>query len=172
MYANANLINSNLIFLLIAARAKEFRMNLFDRSRKFLTALSLVLILVLTTACGTSTIQKPQADIPGAIQGTKYSQLERGNSAAGQDFGDWVVQASRGLIKDAYVRDNSKLGVVISSSVRPNEVKDLAKSLAQGFRKNFPNQDLTVLMYAPDKQLILTALYDAASKQVEYRQAA
>jgi hypothetical protein len=61
--------------------------------------------------------------------------------------------------------------VVVSSQVRPNEVKDLAKSLAQGFRKNFPNQDLTVLMYAPDKQLILTALYDAQSKQVEFKQA-
>jgi hypothetical protein len=69
------------------------------------------------------------------------------------------------------VRDNNKLGVVITPQVRPSEVKDLAKALAQGFRKNFPNQDLTVLMYAPDKQLILTALYDKQTKQVEFQQA-
>ncbi len=89
----------------------------------------------------------------------------------GQDFGNWVVTASKGLIKDAYVRDNNKLGVVISSQVRPTEVKDLTKSLAQGFHKNFPNQDLTVLMYAPDKKLILTGRYDSQSNQIEYQQA-
>jgi hypothetical protein len=146
--------------------------NLFQNSRRFLTALSLVVMLVVTTACGTNTIQGPQANLPAAVQTVKYGQLERGNSATGQNFGDWVVEASKGLVKDAYVRDNNKLGIVISPQVRPDEVKDLAKSLAQGFRKNFPNQNLTVLMYAPDKQLILTALYDARSKQVEFQSAA
>jgi sarcosine oxidase gamma subunit len=66
------------------------------------------------------------------------------------------------------VRDNNKLGIVISNQVRPNEVKTLAKSLAQGFRKNFPNQDLTVLVYGPDKKLILTAKYDIQSNQIQY----
>lgn len=147
-------------------------MNLFQHSRRFLIALSLIFMLTITTACGTNTLQKPQAGLPSAIsQDVRYGQLERGNSAAGQDFGNWVVEAGKGLVKDAYVRDNNKLGIVISSQVRPNEVKDLAKSLAQGFRKNFPSQDLTVLMYAPDKKLILTALYDARSKQVEFQQA-
>jgi hypothetical protein len=75
------------------------------------------------------------------------------------------------LVKDAFVRDNNKLGVVISSLVRPDEVKDLAKSLTQGFYKNFPNQDLTIMMYAPDKKLILTTRYDIQTKQVEFQQA-
>ena len=73
------------------------------------------------------------------------------------------------LVKDAYVRDNNKLGVVVTPQVKPTEVKPLAKSLAQGFHKNFPNQDLTVLIYAPDKKLILTAKYDVQSNQVEYK---
>lgn len=146
-------------------------MNLFQHGRKFLIALSLVLMLITTTACGSKIAEKPQVSLPTAISPNSYGQLARGNSATGQDFGNWVVQASKGLVKDAYVRDNNKLGVVITSQVRPNEVKDLAKSLAQGFRKNFPNQDLKVLMYAPDKQLILTALYDEQSKQVEFKQA-
>ncbi len=61
------------------------------------------------------------------------------------------------------------LGVVIAPQVRPTEVRPLAKSLLQGFHKNFPNQDLKVLMYAPDKKLILTAEYDKQSQQVEYK---
>jgi hypothetical protein len=146
-------------------------MKFFQQGRKFLIALSLVLMLVTTTACGSKTVEKPQSSLPPAVSQNSYGQLARGNSSVGQDFGNWVVEASKGLVKDAFVRDNNKLGVVIASQVRPNEVKDLAKSLAQGFRKNFPNQDLQVLMYAPDKQLILTALYDAQSKQIEFKQA-
>jgi hypothetical protein len=146
-------------------------MNLFHPMRKTLVALSLAFMVLVTTACSTPVAQAPQANPPALMQGAKYGQFERGNSAVGQNFGDWVVEASKGLIKDAYVRDNNKLGVVISPKVRPNEVRDLAKSLAQGFRKNFPNQDLSVLMYAPDKQLLLTALYDAQSKQIEFKQA-
>lgn len=146
-------------------------MKLFQTSRKLLIALSLVLMLVVTTACGADTAKRPQASLPTAITEKGYAQLERGNSDAGQNFGTWVVEASKGLVKDAYVRDNNQLGVVISPQVRPAEVKDLAKSLAQGFRKNFPDRDLKVLMYAPDKQLILTAVYDTQSKQVEFQKA-
>jgi len=136
-------------------------------------ALVLIFTVMLTTACSgvaakTAPTNYPTASIDRSIE---YGQLARGNSAAGQEFGDWVVEASKGLIKDAFVRDNNKLGVVISSQVRPNEVKALAQSLAQGFRKNFPNQDLTVLMYAPNKELILTARYDTQSKQIEYKAA-
>ena len=79
-----------------------------------------------------------------------------------------MVSAAKGLISDAYVRDNNKLGVVISNDVKPSEVRDLSRSLLQGFRQSFPTKDLQVLMYAPDKQLILTADYDAQSNEVEY----
>jgi hypothetical protein len=147
-------------------------MNIFQYSRKLLVALSLILMLVVTTACGADTVKKPQASLPTTITEKGYAQLERGNTDAGENFGAWVVEASKGLVKDAYVRDNNKLGVVISPQVRPTEVKDLAKSLAQGFRKNFPDRDLKVLMYAPDKKLILTAAYDTQSKQVEFQNAA
>jgi hypothetical protein len=148
-------------------------MSLFQRGGRVLASLLIaVMVMVTTTACGTDTIEKPQANLPQTVnQRASYGQLERGNSATGQNFGNWVVETSHGLIKDAYVRDNNKLGVVITPQVRPSEAKDLAKALAQGFRKNFPNQDLTVLMYAPDKQLILTALYDKQTKQVELQQA-
>jgi hypothetical protein len=123
------------------------------------------LILVTTSACSGAV----QATQPSTQPRIGYSQLERGNTQAGEKFGDWVVQTAHGLVQDAYVRGNDKLGVVISPKVRPNEVRTLAKSLTQGFQKNFPNRDLTVLVYAPDKKLILTAKYDDSTRQIEYQ---
>lgn len=142
-------------------------MNFLQHGRKVITALVLTLVLTFTTACGATTQarQSPSVTQPNVA----YSQLERGNTTVGQSFGDWVTQTSRGLIQDAYVRDNDKLGAVISSEVRPNEVRSLARSLVQGFHNNFPDRNLTVLMYAPDKQLILTAKYDNQSHQIEYQ---
>ncbi|MBD2445987.1 hypothetical protein H6G76_02220 [Nostoc sp. FACHB-152] len=145
-------------------------MTLFEQIRKVAIAFVLIVVLTVTTACGGATVsQADRTNTPSLIgRDVAYSQLERGNTPGGQTFGDWVVQTSQGLIKDAFVRDNNKLGVVISRDVRPTEVKPLAKSLVQGFHKNFPNQDLTVLVYGPDKKLILTTQYDVQSQQVKY----
>ncbi len=143
-------------------------MNFMQQSRKFLTALVLILVLTVTTACGGVSQATQTPPLPGAI-GSTYTELERGSTSAGQKFGDWAVQTAKGLVQDAYVRDNNKLGVVITPQVKANEVQTLARSLLQGFHKNFPNQDLTVLMYAPDKKLILTARYDEQSKQIQYQ---
>ncbi|WP_107670314.1 hypothetical protein [Cyanothece sp. BG0011] len=139
----------------------------FIQIRRFIATTLLLLMIVTTTACSSNT---PTNISSSTLDRTEaYTQLERGNSMAGQKFGDWVVNTSQGLIKDAYVRDNNKLGVVISEQVKPTEVKTLAKSLTMGFHKNFPNQDLTILIYAPDKQRILTSKYDVQSNQIEYQ---
>lgn len=141
-----------------------------QKIRRILTAFVLVLVMTTTAACSSAVqARQPTTSLPTINRSAEYAQLERGNSSAGQDFGNWVVQTAKGLVNDAYVRDNNKLGVVITPEVKPNDVKPLAKSLAQGFHRNFPNQDLTVLMYAPDKKLILTAKYDTQSKQIEYK---
>jgi hypothetical protein len=146
-------------------------MNKFLQIRKALATAVLVLLLTITTACSSGS-NVAQLDRPGnsaVLSPDKtYSQLERGNTANGQNFGSWVVSTSHGLVKDAYVRDNNKLGVVISPQVRPQEVQTLTKSLLQGFHKNFPNQDLKVLVYAPDKKLILTADYDVQTNKIQY----
>jgi hypothetical protein len=145
-------------------------MILFQQSRKILATFVLITVMIITTACGGGAVsQLDRPTTPSAIgRDVTYAELERGNTSNGQSFGNWVVQTSQGLIQDAYVRDNNKLGVVISSKVRPTEVRPLAKSLVQGFHKNFPKQDLKVLIYAPDKQLILTTEYDTQTNQVKY----
>jgi len=142
-------------------------LRFLQQSRKILTAITLALILTITTACSGASQATQRPQLP-PLSSTPYNQLERGSTATGQEFGNWVVSASKGLIQDAYVRDNNKLGVVISPQVKPNEVKDLSRSLLQGFHKNFPNQDLKLLVYAPDKKLILSAQYDEQSKQIKY----
>ncbi len=144
-------------------------MSLLAQIRKTLIAFVLILVLTTTAACSSTVQAKQPTNLPVISRTGDYALLARGNTATGQDFGNWVVKTAKGLIQDAYVRDNNKLGVVITPQVRPNEVKPLAKSLAQGFHRNFPNQDLTVLMYAPDKKLILTAKYDTQSRQIEYK---
>lgn len=147
-------------------------MNFMQRLRRIMAALALVLVLTTSAACSNATVAKQPTALPPAATSTangNYALLERGNTGAGQDFGNWVVQTSRGLVQDAYVRDQNKLGAVISPQVSPNEVRPLAKSLLQGFHRTFPNQDLTVLMYAPDKKLILTAKYDTQSNQIKYQ---
>lgn len=144
-------------------------MNLLKQFRKIATVLILILVLTITTACGGGTVtQADRTTTPAIGRDVTYAQLERGNTPSGQGFGDWVVQTSRGLVQDAYVRDNNKLGVVISPQVSPKEVRPLAKSLLQGFQKNFPDQNLTVLVYSPDKKLILTTQYDRATNQIQY----
>ncbi len=143
-------------------------MSLAERSRKVLFSLVLVLVLVVSTACSSA----PTADrtsVPSYNGTQQYSQLSQGNTARGQDFGQWVTQTAQGLVSDAYVRDDNKLGVVITQSVRPDEVRPLTRSLVEGFRKNFPSRDLKVLVYAPDKKLILTADYDNQSQQIQYQ---
>jgi hypothetical protein len=142
--------------------------KILQQVRKIFAVFALILLLTTTTACSSS-VQAKQPNTPTISRSAEYGQLARGNTQAGQDFGSWVVRTGKGMVQDAFVRDNNKLGVVITRDVRPNEVKPLAKSLTQGFHKNFPNQDLSVLMYAPDKKLILTARYDVQSQQIEYK---
>ncbi|HAZ44176.1 MAG TPA: hypothetical protein DDW76_22335 [Cyanobacteria bacterium UBA11369] len=142
-------------------------MNFLKQSRQFLTAIALILVLTITTACAGPSVATQKPQLPSINQVS--SQLQRGNTSAGQKYGDWVVQTAKGLVKDAYVRDNNKLGVVIAPQVKPTEVRDLARSLVQGFHNNFPNQDVSVLVYGPDKHLILTAQYDHQSNQVKYQ---
>lgn len=144
-------------------------MNFFKKSRQFLTMLIAVLFLTTATACTSAPPSDNTTQLPSTGYSQLYGQLERGNTPAGQQFGDWVVQTSRGLIRDAYVRDGDKLGVVITPRVEPREVRPLARSLVQGFHNNFPNRDVTVLVYAPDKQLILTAQYNQLSNQITYQ---
>lgn len=138
-------------------------MNILKSIRLGVIALCLGVVLFTTSACGSATQTSTR------LAPTAYSQLERGDTASGENYGRWVMQTAKGLINDAYVRDNDKLGVVISPDVAPREVKPLAQSLVQGFHKNFPNRDLSVLVYAPDKELILTANYDDTTRQVHYQ---
>lgn len=145
-------------------------MSLLQRGRRLLTVLVLTGLLVITTACGgVSQVDRTSSSPALPSSSLAYQQLERGNTSSGQSFGDWVLSTARGLVSDAFVRDDNKLGAVITPQVRPSEVRSLARSLMQGFHQSFPDRDLAVLMYAPDRKLILTARYNQATNQIEYQ---
>ncbi|WP_088892170.1 hypothetical protein [Leptolyngbya ohadii] len=143
-------------------------MNRWQQIRRVFVAFLAVFLLTTSVACSTAT-PEARTTSPSLSSGNQYGELARGDSAQGDRYADWVIQTSHGLIKDAYVRDNDKLGVVISKDVRPDDVKPLARSLVQGFHRSSPNRDLSVLVYAPDKQLILTARYNQQTQQVNYQ---
>ncbi|MEB3212171.1 MAG: hypothetical protein VKL39_12490 [Leptolyngbyaceae bacterium] len=140
-------------------------MNILKSIRLGIVAFCLGVMLLTTSACAGGSQARQASPLSPT---SAYSQLERGDTAVGERYGQWVVKTARGLVNDAYVRDNDKLGVVISPQVKPQEVRELARSLMRGFHSNFPNRDLSVLVYAPDKELIMTADYDNTSRQIEY----
>lgn len=153
----------NLLNVLYRVRKKT--VTILKKFQRTAIALFLGVILLTTGACSSA----PQASNPTLPPASGYAQLERGDTVAGEQYGEWVVRTARGIVDDAYVRDNDKLGVVISPEVSPREVKPLARSLMQGFHKNFPNRNLSVLVYAPDKELILSADYNDTTRNIEYR---
>ncbi len=145
-------------------------MKFVQKSYKAISSVLIILLLTVVTACSSPQVDATR-ELPRSAETSVYPALERGSTVEGQKYGDWVLQTAKGLVDDAYIRDNNKLGVVISSRVKPSEVRNLARSLAQGFHNSFPGQDLTVLVYAPDKELILTANYDQQSNQITYKSA-
>ncbi|NJP11918.1 MAG: hypothetical protein HC866_22635 [Leptolyngbyaceae cyanobacterium RU_5_1] len=125
---------------------------------------------------GQVSIPDPTAALNGSIARVtseyenfdQVARLEQGITPAGQIYRDWVIRTADGLLQDAYVRDNCKLGVVIGIQVHSYDIHPLAKYLADGFQKSFPNRNLKVLVYDCDKRLILTASHNLYTCKLDY----
>lgn len=136
-------------------------MSLLQCSRRLLMTLTFtIMILGLTVTTCLGLAQAGETTIAAIATSKGYEQLERANPAPGQDYSQWVVQVTQGLIQKATVRDNDKLEVILAPQVRPKQVQPLIRSLARSFQRSFPGQDLRVLMYSPNQQLALTARVD------------
>lgn len=61
----------------------------FSKIRRWLTTTLLILVVTTTAACSSSSTATLPSATPDRTQA--YTQLERGDSVAGQKFGDWVV---------------------------------------------------------------------------------
>ena len=66
-------------------------MKLLKKSRRFITAITLLLIVTITSACASAPSAEQTAQLPPAGYGQIYSQIERGSTSQGQQFGDWIV---------------------------------------------------------------------------------
>jgi len=85
-----------------------------------LTAFVLILVLTTTAACSGTVQAKQPTNLPVISRTGDYALLAREIALLDKILAI-AVQTAKGLVQDAYVRDN-KLGVVITPQVRP-EVK-------------------------------------------------
>jgi len=76
-------------------------------------------------------------------------------------FAEFLRAKSGGMIRDAAVGIDRKgsLQIKLDRSVAPEQTLDLTKSVLAGARKDFPGQPITMKVFDPDGQPILTARY-------------
>lgn len=135
-------------------------MSLLQCSRRFLITLTFAILVLGLIATTPRLAQAGETTTVAIVSSRVYGQLERGNPASDQDYSQWIVQVTQGLIQKATVRDNDTLEVVLAPQVRPKQVQPLIRSLARSFERSLPGRDLKVLIYSPNQQLALTARVD------------
>jgi hypothetical protein len=73
-------------------------------------------------------------------------------------------------IDRALINEQNELGLILDRSVEMQKIPDLMRTMLEQMAREFPNQDLTVLAYAPSNppQKIGTAHLDARTRAMTY----
>ena len=73
-------------------------------------------------------------------------------------------------IDRALINEQNELGLILDRSVEMQKIPDLMRTMLEQMGREFPNQDLTVLAYAPSNppQKIGTAHLDARTRAMTY----
>ena len=73
-------------------------------------------------------------------------------------------------IDRALINEQNELGLILDRSVDMQKIPDLMRTMLEQMAREFPNQDLTVLAYAPSNppQKIGTARLDARTRAMTY----
>jgi hypothetical protein len=73
-------------------------------------------------------------------------------------------------IDRALINEQNELGLILDRSVEMQKIPDLMRTMLGQMAREFPNQDLTVLAYAPSNppQKIGTAHLDARTRAMSY----
>ena len=108
----------------------------------------------------------PGRSAPSALP--QQQQARRSNAAGGtrqEAFLSRIRAAGEGtgVIRDARMRGDSELGVVLGQGVKLNEVKPVLVKLLKEMREEFPGRALTVRAYAPNNQPLATMRYDPSA---------
>jgi len=134
------------------------------------------LLLTLVAGCTPNAIEPPAASpTPSAVQrpaSAPASEIPSPRTAGGkaeiswdteQDhrFADFLRDRSGGMVRKAAVGIERKglLQVELDKSVGPDETLPLTKSLMAGARKDFPDRPITLKIFDPTGQPVLTARY-------------
>ena len=73
-------------------------------------------------------------------------------------------------IDRALINEQNELGLILDRSVEMQKIPDLMRTMLEQMAREFPNQNLTVLAYAPSNppQKIGTAQFDARTRAMTY----
>ena len=74
------------------------------------------------------------------------------------------------VIDRAMLNQQNELGLILDRSVEMNRIPDLMRALLTQMAREFPEQDLTVIVYAPSSppQKVGTAHLDSRTKEMNY----
>jgi len=73
-------------------------------------------------------------------------------------------------IDRALLNDQNELGLILDRRVEMDKIPDLMRTMLQQMAREFPDQDLTVLAYAPSEppRKIGTARFNARTREMTY----
>jgi hypothetical protein len=100
---------------------------------------------------------------PESSQGLKQRQMAFLNRIREAD-------PQQRTIDRALINQQNELGLILDRSVEMQKIPDLMRTMLEQMAREFPNQDLTVLAYAPSNppQKIGTAHLDARTSAMTY----
>lgn len=107
--------------------------------------------------------QQNRADQPDTGQEFKQRQIAFLNRIRDAD-------PQQKVIDRAMLNEQNELGLILDRSVEMNRIRDLMRTLLTQMAREFPDQDLTVIAYAPSEppQKVGTAHLDSRTKEMNY----
>src|SRR6476646_8143435 len=133
-------------------------------------SVSLILgCLLLLASCDASPpanaplTEQERAAKPESTQGLQQRQMAFLNRIREAD-------PQQRTIDRALINEQNELGLILDRSVERQKIPDLMRTMLEQMAREFPNQDLTVLAYAPSNppQKIGTAHFDARTRAMSY----
>jgi hypothetical protein len=107
--------------------------------------------------------EQDRAAQPESTQGLKQRQMAFLNRIREAD-------PQQRTIDRALINEQNELGLILDRSVEMQKIPDLMRTMLEQMAREFPNQDLTVLAYAPSNppQKIGTAHLDVRTRAMTY----
>ena len=132
------------------------------------SAVLLVLVCVLFAACGSDPL--PDYQSQKRAYATVYVP-DGGNTPPGAEYARGVLSddADHSVVRDAFVRDERLLGVVVTSQMTGAALRQLLLILAEDFGRMFRDSDAEVVAYdEASKTAVARAIYRRSDGIVTY----